>query len=117
MKAYRVNGRAINIGYRWTQRLQFAGSAAFFPSGCAITAHVRATPLNSQILATLTTANGGIARVSDVEIDISLTAAQTAAMKAGSVVVDFVRTAPSPTEHLGFRMTIPVVPPVTQGVA
>ncbi len=117
MKTYRVNGRAISIGYRWTQRLQLSGEAVFFPSGCAITAHVRVTPLSSVILATLTTANGGVTRVSDTEIDIALTAAQTGTMKQGTVVVDFVRTTPSPTEHLGFRMTIPVGIPVTQGVS
>ena len=107
-------GPAVVIGYQY--KLQVATDLALFPSGSAITAHVRAKVSDTAILATLTTANGGLVRVSDTLIEIVIAAAQTAAIKAGTVHMDMVRTDLTPDLHLGFNLEIPVVMPVTRGL-
>lgn len=117
MAISRIEGRVIDAGYAWRQRLQFSTTTIMFPAGCTLAAHVRATRSANTILATLTTANGGLTRVSDQEIEILISAAATAPMQAGTVVVDIVRTDVDPDEHLGIALTIPVQIPVTRGLA
>ncbi|EAQ43713.1 hypothetical protein MED193_12618 [Roseobacter sp. MED193] len=107
-------GPAIMIGYAYRLRLEAAG--ALFPEGAAFTGHVRAKLGDTEILATLTSANGGLERVSDSALDLQIAAADTAGMAVGSVVVDVVRTDTDPDRHLGFALEIPVMSPVTRGL-
>lgn len=112
-----VSGQAIAAGYEWRQRLKVVVDPPPFPSGCTLAAHVRARRGDALPKASLTTANGGLVRVSDTEIDIVLSPSQTGAMtNIPSVVMDVVRTDPDPDQHLGFSLTIPVVMPVTRGL-
>lgn len=105
-------GPAILIGYAY--RLRLAAEGPLFPQGATFTGQVRAKPGAASVLATLTSANGGLVRVSDSALDLQIAAEHTAGMAAGSVVVDVVRTDTDPDQHLGFVLEIPVVQPVTR---
>jgi len=107
-------GPAIMIGYAYQLRLDAEG--ALFPAGAAFTGHVRAKLGAEAVLATLTSANGGLERVTDSALDLHIAAADTAGMAEGSVVVDVVRTDTDPDRHLGFALEIPVISPVTRGL-
>ena len=107
-------GPAIMIGYAYRLRLEAAG--ALFPEGAAFTGHVRAKLGDAEVLATLTSANGGLSRVTDSALDLQIGAAETVGMAVGSVVVDVVRTDTDPDLHLGFALEIPVMQPVTWGL-
>lgn len=109
------SGPAIIVGYEY--KLQVATDLGLFPAGAAITAHVRAKVSDTAILATLTTANGGLVRISDQLVEVIIPPAQTVNFKAGSVHLDMVRTDLNPDQHLGFSLEIPVVLPVTRGLA
>lgn len=101
------------IGYAWTQRVTMVSTPAAFPSGVMLTAHVR--PFRSAETAiTLTTENGGIIRVSDSVVDVTMTAAQTAQCAEGRVILDVVRTDTTPKLHMRFALDVPVVLPVTR---
>lgn len=108
-----ITGRLIEIGYPWVQRLAVEG-VALFPSGATFTAQFRASRDSENILATLTTGNGGITRISDTEIELNVSATDTANMTVGKVMFDIVRTDVSPDAHLGFTVTVPVVRPITR---
>jgi hypothetical protein len=107
------DGPAIVAGYEY--RLQLEADSPVFPAGCALAAHVRAKVSDNTIIATLTTANGGLTRISDTVVEITIPPAATAGLSAGSVVMDMVRTDLEPDRHLNFTLEIPVVRPVTRG--
>ena len=106
------DGPAIVAGYEY--RLQLEADSPVFPEGCALTAQVRAKVSASAAIATLTTVNGGLARISDTVIEIVIPPAATANLLPGSVVMDMVRTDLEPDRHLNFILEIPVVRPVTR---
>ena len=108
------DGPAIVAGYEY--KLQIEADSPIFPPGCALTAQVRSRVSDSAIIATLTTANAGLTRVSDTVVEITVSASATAALAAGSVFMDMVRTALNPDRHLNFDLEIPVVRPVTRGL-
>lgn len=108
------DGPAIVAGYDYT--LQIETDVATFPVGCALTAHVRAKVSDNAVLATLTTANGSLTRITDTVLEITIPAAATAALQVGSVVLDVVRTDLEPDRHLNFHLEIPVIKPVTRGL-
>jgi len=108
------DGPAIVAGYEY--KLQVEAESPVFPTGCALTAHVRSKVSDSTIIATLTSANGGLARISDTVIEIVIPAATTASLPPGSVVMDMVRTDLDPDRHLNFTLEIPIVRPVTRGL-
>lgn len=110
---YARQGFPIMSGYAWAQRVKVTSSSSVFPPDVALTAHVRPSRTDAAFI-TLTTANGGIVRVSDTEIDIKLTAAQSATCSPGTVVLDIARTDATPNVHLGFSLTVPVIQPVTR---
>lgn len=105
-------GPAIAVGYEY--RLQIETNAPVFPPGCSLVAQVRAKVSDSAVIATLTTANGGLTRIADAIVEIAIPPAATAALPAGSVVMDMVRTDLSPDRHLNFTLEIPVIRPVTR---
>lgn len=115
MSADVSDGPAIVSGY--TYKLQIEAESPVFPAGCALTAQVRSKVSDSAIIATLTTANGGLTRVSDTVIEIVIPPEPTANLKPGTVVMDVVRTDVHPDLHLNFTLEIPVVRPVTRGLS
>ncbi len=108
-----VDGPAIVAGYPY--RLQIQADAALFPEGAVFVAEIRARVSASSVIATLTTDNGGIVRVSDTVVELAIAAEATAGLGAGSVVLDVIRTDLMPPRHLSFFLEIPVVLPVTRG--
>jgi hypothetical protein len=108
------DGPTIVAGYEY--KLQIEADSPIFPAGCALTAQVRAKVRDSTIIATLTTANGGLARISDTVVEITIPPTATANLSPGSVVMDMVRTDINPERHLNFNLEIPVVRPVTRGL-
>jgi hypothetical protein len=107
-------GPVILIGYEY--RLQLEADSPVFPAGCTIAAQVRAKVSDNTAIATLTTANGGLARISDTVVEITIPPAATANLPPGSVVMDMVRTDLEPDRHLNFTLEIPVIRPVTRGL-
>ena len=108
------DGPAIVAGYEY--RLQLEADTPVFPAGCALAAQVRTRVSDSAVIATLTTANGGLARVSDTVVEITIPPATTANLSPGSVVMDMVRTDVEPDRHLNFTLEIPVIRPVTRSL-
>ena len=108
------DGPAIVAGYEY--RLQLEADSPVFPAGCALAAQVRAKVSDSAVIATLTTANGGLTRISDTVVEIAIPPAETANLPPGSVVMDMVRTDLDPDRHLSFTLEIPVIRPVTRGL-
>ena len=108
------DGPAIVAGYEY--KLQLEADGPIFPAGCALTAHVRSKVSDSAIIATLTTGNGGLARISDTTVEITIGPSATANLAAGSVFMDMVRTDLNPDRHLNFNLEIPVIRPVTRGL-
>jgi hypothetical protein len=107
-------GPVILIGYEY--RLQLQAEADFFPEAATFTGQLRSTVTDSTVLATLSTANGGVLRHDDCTLEIVVAADVTAALIPGSVVVDFVRIDLTPERPLGFSLEIPVQQPVTRGL-
>jgi hypothetical protein len=108
------DGPAIVAGYEY--RLRLEAESSVFPAGCALTAQVRAKVSDSAVIATLTTANGGLARISDTVVEVTIPPTATANLPPGSVVMDMVRTDLDPERHLSFTLEIPVIRPVTRGL-
>jgi len=108
------DGPAIVAGYEY--RLQLEADSPVFPEGCKLTAHVRSKVSDSTIIASLTTANCGLARISDTVVEITIPPAATASLPPGSVVMDVVRTDLETDRHLNFTLEIPVVRSVTRGL-
>jgi hypothetical protein len=108
-------GPAIMVGYAYKLRLEAEG--ALFPQGAVFVGQVRTKVAADQVLITLSTEAGSFVRISDQELDLTITATETAALSVGSVVVDVVRTDLDPDLHLGFALEIPVMLPVTRGLS
>lgn len=107
-------GPAILPGYAYQLRLE-AGSA-LFPETARFLAHLRTTPSSDQVLAVVSSDTGGFVRISDREMDLHLTPAQTAPLPLGRVILDLVRTDTSPAQHLGVFLELPVLQPVTRDI-
>ena len=114
MSAQIHEGPAIMIGYAYHLRLEAEG--VLFPEGAAFVGQIRQSPGATKVLATLSSANGGLIRASDHALDLQIAASDTAQMAEGSVVIDVVRTDVNPDLHLGFALEIPVLLPVTRGL-
>ena len=109
-----VDGPAIIAGYPY--RLQIEAESALFAEGAAFVAEIRAKISAASVIATLTTANGGLLRVSDTLLELAIAPEATASLGAGSVILDVVRTDLMPPRHLSFFLEVPVVVPVTRGM-
>ena len=108
------DGPAIVAGYEY--KLQLEADSPVFPEGCSLTAHVRTRVSDSTVIAMLTTANGGLLRISDTVVEITIPPAATSSLLPGSVVMDMVSPDLEPDRHLSFTLEIPVVRPVTRGL-
>jgi len=89
-----------------------AGQNPLFPSGVELFAQVR-QQADWPVLAELSTETGGIMRISDAELVISIAANLTAAFKRGYVYADIVRSGWVPGYFPGLRLMIPVEAPIT----
>lgn len=114
MSATIVDGPAIIAGYPY--RLQIEADAALFPEEAAFVAEIRTRVSAASMIASLTTANRGILRVSDTVLELAIAPEATTGLGAGSVILDVVRTDLIPPRHLAFFLEIPVVLPVTRGM-
>ena len=108
-----IDGPAIVAGYPY--RLQIEADAALFPEGAVFVAEIRAKVSAASVIATLTTANGGLLRVSDTVLELAIAPEASASLGAGSVILDVVRSDLIPPRYLSFFLEIPVVLPVTRG--
>lgn len=106
------DGPAILVGYVY--RLQIELDAPLIEEGAAFTAHLRSSVSSAEVLAELTSANGGIARIGDHAIELTIGADLTAQLTPGSAVLDVARTDTPGPQHLGFMLEIPVTLPVTR---
>jgi hypothetical protein len=108
-------GPAVLIGYGW--RLQIEVEAPIFAEGASYVGQIRERPNAAEVLATLTSADHGIMRISDTVLELALRPDQTAGLASGRVVLDLVRIDLAPDLHLGFLLELPVILPVTRGLA
>lgn len=110
-------GPAIRPGYPWRLSL---GYERISPAGTAFACQIRASVASAEVIATLTSANGGIVRVSDDRIRL-VWDSPPADLASGdglrAVVMDVIRTDLDPNEHLQFSLMVPVREPVTRGIA
>ena len=109
-----VDGPAIIIGYEY--RLQIEAEADLFPAEAQLTGQLRSKVSAAPVLATLTTDNGGIRRISARTLELVIPPEVTAPLTPGSAVLDLVRSDLTPPRHLAFLLEIPVVRPVTRGL-
>jgi hypothetical protein len=111
----RFKGQIITTGYDWGIQLSFANSPWVFPETATFVAQVRRDPDVEDVLATLTTANNGIKRISDKVIQIRLDGEITADWPNRVVFIDAVRT-DGGNQHLGFMLKVPVRRAITRGI-
>ncbi len=114
MTASIVDGPAIIIGYEY--RLQIEAESDLFPVRSTFAGQLRTKVSAPTPVTTLTTANGGVTRLTDRVVELVVPATATASLAAGSAVLDLVRTDLSTPQHLAFMLEIPVVQPVTRGL-
>jgi hypothetical protein len=111
-------GTPIQRGFVWRQGLVMDDAPGFvpFPAGATYRGEVRAKLTDAIALAQFSTADGGVVRVSDTELRLQLTPAQTAAIPAGVsfVWLGLVRTDVSPEEPLDFMLQVDVWTPPTR---
>jgi hypothetical protein len=110
-----TEGPAVMIGYPW--RLQIEADAPVFVQGASYAGQLRLRASDPTVLATISSAEGGVLRVSDTILELGLRADQTGVLAPGRVLLDLVRVDVDPDLHLGFFLEIPVVLPVTRGLA
>ena len=110
--AHVQEGPVILIGYEY--RLQLEAEAGLFPDGATFTGQLRRSVGDGGILATLSSANGGVLRRDARGLEIVLPPEVTATLAPGRVVLDLVRTDVEPDRHLGVLLDIPVALPVTR---
>ena len=103
------------IGYAW--RLQIEAEAPVFVADASYVGQIRERPNAPEVLAMLTSADHGISRISDTVLELALRPDQTAGLAPGRVVLDLVRIDLAPDLHLGFLLELPVILPVTRGLA
>ena len=110
-----AEGPAVLIGYPWL--LQLEAAAPVFVEGASYAGHLRLRASDPAVLALISSAEGGVLRVSDTVLELALRPDQTAGLAPGRVVLDLVRIDLDPDLHLGFILEIPVMLPVTRGLA
>lgn len=108
------DGHAIRIGYEY--RLEIEVDYSVFPLGCELASQARRRVSDNAPLASLTTENGGLVRISDTILEIRIAASATAQMQVGSIFMDIVRTDVVPDLHLNISFELPVILPVTRGL-
>jgi hypothetical protein len=115
--------RPLIPGFPWAIELEFASDppqvplVVFFPVGVQLRASVRvlsrAEP-NAPVLATLTTADGTIERLSDSLVRCTIPAAVSRDWRAKVVAFDLIRTDTVPDVHCGVRVEVPIFVSITE---
>lgn len=108
------DGPAIIIGYEY--RLQIEAETELFPAGAQLTGQLRSKVSAASVLATLSTVNGAIRRISGRTLELVIPPEVTTTLAPGSAVLDLVRTDLTPPRHLAFLLEVPVVRSVTRGL-
>jgi hypothetical protein len=116
MASQKFKGKIITAGYDWSIRLSFANSAITFPANSTFTSQVRRDPEVDDVIATLTTANGGIVRIDEKTLEIRVAGASSANWPNRVAYIDVVRTDTNPKQHLGFELKVPVRRAITRGL-
>ncbi len=111
----KFKGQIITTGYDWTIQFSFENSAHVFPETATFVSQLRRDPNVDDVLATLTSANGGVTRISDKIIQLRLEGDITKDWPARTVWLDVVRTDLG-HEHLGFILKVPVRRAITRGI-
>lgn len=105
-------GKAIQRGFVWRCGIDFeeCQGPAPFPAGITMRAQVRAKLTDAVHVAELTTANGGIERVSDTSVRLVMSPQVTLAIPANVqfVWLSLVRTDVTPEEPFDFMLEIEV---------
>jgi len=106
----------IRVGYDWgvtfTDPKPDTENPAF-PDGATYTAHVKQDPNATNPIGVLTTGTGEIVRVDDSNLSITIPAAVTELLTAGSLAYfDIVRT-DGGLEHLNIELGVPVKGAIT----
>ena len=114
MPTEKIKGRIIQAGYPWSLRLVF-DEGYDFPASARFISHVRRDPSVNDVLATMSSENGGILRINNSTLDLRLTAAQTEGWPDRKVWLDVIRIDLPQHEHLGFQITVPVRQAITRG--
>ncbi|OCP21882.1 MULTISPECIES: hypothetical protein [unclassified Ensifer] len=112
----KFKGQVITAGYDWAIQLGFDKSPITFPANATFTAHVRRDPNAEDILATLTTANGSITRISEKILQLRLPGSMSIGWPERTAYIDMVRTDSGLKQHLGFMLTVPVRRAITRGI-
>jgi hypothetical protein len=94
--------------------VQMPTGSVWFPSGSEYKSQFREYAGAPRVLATLTTAGGGIVRVSDRELKFVLSAETTQKFSGESVIFDYIRTDTTPDVYGGYIAEWPVHQPVTE---
>lgn len=113
----KVQGKIIQAGYDWMIQISFTNAGKTFPNTATFTSQVRRDPAVEDILATMTTANGGIIWIDESTLALKLVGTATVGWPKRNAYIDVVRTDVTPHEHLGFTLVVPVIIPVTRGLA
>ena len=113
--SYTSVGPAILIGYPYN--LQLEAAVPVFAEGASYAGQLRTRASDPAVLTTITSDAGGVLRMSDTVLELVLHPDQTAGLAPGRVVLDLVRIDLDPDLHLGFFLEIPVMLPVTRGLA
>ncbi len=112
----KFKGQVITAGYDWAIQLSFANSPLTFPTTATFIAQVRRDPSAEDVLATLTTANNGIIRISDKILQLRLPGSMSLGWPDRLAYIDVVRNDAGLKQHLGFMLTVPVRRAVTRGI-
>lgn len=104
----------IGRGYPYSFRLACPAESDVvpFPAGCTLLADV-ALYAGAPAVASLSSEGGSIERIDDTTVLLRLSGADTDLLTNTTVVLDLVRTDPSPDEWLGIKVQLPVERPVT----
>ncbi|SCW95700.1 hypothetical protein [Ancylobacter rudongensis] len=107
-------GKAIQTGCEWRLKIKITSAALeAFPETATFLAQIR-DDVEGPIKAALSTALGSIVRADANTIELRLSGAATTEWRAGTVVMDVVRTDLVQPVHLGFDLEIPVKRSITR---
>jgi hypothetical protein len=114
--AKRFKYKPLYAGYPWSFTLTVQAEQAIFPLECTLAAQIRHAPDDPRILGTLTTENGGLERIDDHSILISVDPQTSLTWPEKNVVFDLIRTDLNPDQHMGIRIIVCVKIAATRGL-
>lgn len=112
----KVKGQIITAGYDWAIQLSFAKSPITFPETAKFVAQIRRSRDDENVLATLSTDNGNIVRLSVNTLQLRLPGALSEGWPDRQAHIDIVRVDGDLRQHLGVMLVVPVRRPITRGL-